>query len=61
MVSTYYGLQSLHETLERTTWHTAQHARQLIYILEGKDIAPDGPIGKVELSGLPLPEGIWDG
>ncbi len=60
-VSTYYGPQSLHETLERTTWHTAQHVRQLIYILEGQGIAPDGPIGEEVLSGLPLPEGVWDG
>lgn len=60
-VATYYGPQSLHETLERTAWHTGQHARQLLFILEGLDIAPDGPIGDRELSGLPLPDQVWDG
>ncbi|MBT5190968.1 MAG: NrdH-redoxin [Rhodospirillaceae bacterium] len=60
-VPTYYGPQPLHETLERTAWHTGQHVRQLMFILDGLNIAPDGPIGDRELSGLPLPEGVWDG
>jgi hypothetical protein len=58
---TYYGEQTLHELLERTTWHAAQHARQLLFILGRMSIEPDGPIGERELAGLPLPEGIWDG
>lgn len=28
MLPTYYGAQSLHELLERTTWHSGQHVRQ---------------------------------
>ncbi len=60
-VATYYGPQSLHETLERTAWHTGQHVRQMIFILEGLDIAPDRPIGDRELAGLPLPKEVWDG
>ena len=61
-VATYYGPQSLHETLERTTWHTAQHVRQMLMILEGLEISPDGgPIGERELAGLPLPKEVWDG
>ena len=60
-VATYYGPQSLHDILERTTWHTAQHVRQMLFILDGLDIAPDGPIGDCELAGLPLPTEVWDG
>lgn len=60
-VETYYGTQTLHETLERTTWHTAQHVRQLMFILEGLDIAADGPLSTHDLAGLPLPKEVWDG
>ncbi|MDE0942162.1 MAG: DinB family protein [Alphaproteobacteria bacterium] len=60
-VSTYYGPQSLHETLERTAWHTGQHVRQMLMILDGLKITPDGPIGDRELAGLPLPKEVWDG
>ncbi len=60
-VATYYGAQSLHDILERTAWHTAQHVRQILLVLEGLNIAPDGPIGQRELAGLPLPKEVWDG
>ena len=60
-VATYYGPQSLHEALERTTWHTAQHVRQLLFVLEGLNIAADGPLTEDDLAGLPLPTGVWDG
>jgi hypothetical protein len=59
-VSTYYGVQPMHEVLERTTWHSAQHARQVMSLLEQQAIAPDGPLGPPELGGLPLPEKLWD-
>ncbi|MBT6909513.1 MAG: NrdH-redoxin [Rhodospirillaceae bacterium] len=61
IVPTYYGPQSLHETLERTAWHTGQHVRQMLLILDGLNIVPDGPIGERELAGLPLPKEVWDG
>ncbi|MBL6953575.1 MAG: DinB family protein [Alphaproteobacteria bacterium] len=60
-VPTYYGPQSLHDILERTAWHTAQHVRQMLFILDGLNITPDGPIGNQELAGLPLPTEVWDG
>ena len=60
-VATYYGPQSLHEALERTTWHTAQHVRQLLFVLEGLNIAANGPLTERELAGLPLPQEVWDG
>ena len=57
---TYYGRQSLHQVLERTAWHGAQHARQLMMVLGTLGIAPDGPLGAADLAGLPLPEKVWD-
>ncbi len=33
-VSTYYGPQSAPEFMERTTWHSAQHLRQIYWFLD---------------------------
>ena len=30
----YYGAQTLHDYLERTTWHAGQHTRQLMWMME---------------------------
>jgi glutaredoxin len=60
VVNTYYGRQPAHKVLERTCWHTAQHCRQLMAVLEQLGIEPDGPLGVAELGGLPLPEKAWD-
>lgn len=59
-VATYYGPQSLHELLERTCWHAAQHVRQLAMALQDLGIAPARPLTDAELSGLPLPDKVWD-
>jgi hypothetical protein len=58
-VQVYYGPQSGHDLLERTTWHAAQHLRQL-YDLAGRlGITPPGPLPTAEFQGLPLPEALW--
>jgi glutaredoxin len=57
----YYGEQSLHDFLERTTWHAGQHARQLMWIVERLGLTPDGPLGEETFRGLPMPERVWDG
>lgn len=59
-VKTYYGDQPAHELLERSTWHSAQHGRQLMAVLERFGIQPDGPLTSKELAGLPLPERLWE-
>jgi hypothetical protein len=59
-LSTYYGPQPLHTVLERSTWHSAQHARQLAAVLERFGIAPDRPLTPQELAGLPLPERLFE-
>ena len=60
MMDTYFGRHSVHEVLERTTWHPTQHARQLVLILESLNIRPDRPLTAADLAGLPLPDKAWD-
>ena len=59
-MQTYFGSHPMHVVLERTAWHPAQHARQLMLILETLSIEPDGRLTAVDLAGLPLPEKAWD-
>ena len=59
-LDTYYGIHRAESVLERTAWHAAQHARQLMALLEQRGIAPDGALGEDALDGLPLPEGVYD-
>jgi len=59
-MDTYFGRHSLHEVLERTVWHPAQHTRQLVLILEEIGISADSPLTMRDLEGLPLPEKAWD-
>jgi glutaredoxin len=59
-VKLYYGTHPLHQFLERSTWHSAQHARQIIAVLERFGIAPDGPLGEKDYAGLPMPAGLWE-
>jgi glutaredoxin len=59
-VRTYYGERPLHELLERCTWHSAQHARQILSVLERLSVAPDGPLTAEHYAGLPLPKGLWE-
>ena len=58
-MDTYYGRKPLHEVFERTTWHSGQHARQLMSLLEQQGIPPDRPLVKADLQGLPLTDKIW--
>ena len=59
-VKTYYGERPMHELLERCTWHSAQHARQIISVLEGFGVKPNGPLTAADYAGLPLPKGLWE-
>jgi len=59
-LDTYYGPQPLHAVLERTTWHVAQHARQLERLLELRGITPEPRLAPTLLADLPLPHDIWD-
>jgi hypothetical protein len=59
-VKTFYGTPPAHQLLERSTWHSAQHTRQMMAVLERFGIEPDGRLNTEDLAGLPLPEGLWD-
>jgi len=59
-LSTYYGEQPLHHVMERCTWHSAQHARQIASVLESFGIAPKGPITADDYAGLPMPKALWE-
>ena len=59
-IGTYYGEQAAHDVFERTTWHSAQHCRQVAVMLERLGIVPVAPLKPEQLQGLPLPEGIWE-
>jgi hypothetical protein len=59
-IPTYYGAQPLHVVFERSTWHSAQHARQLIHVLERNNIKPNQPLTADDLAGLPLPERLFE-
>ena len=41
-VKTFFGMQPIYMLYERSTWHSAQHARQLTAVLEGRGIAEAG-------------------
>ena len=60
-VRTYYGMRPLHEVLERTAWHVAQHARQLDHIAAVVLALPSAPrLDPRQLAGLPVPQQVWD-
>ena len=59
-VKTYFGEMPTAKLFERATWHSAQHCRQLVAVLERMDIAPDRPLTAADLAGLPLPERLWE-
>ncbi len=61
IVDTFAGELDLHRVLERTTWHCAQHTRQLAMVLESLGIEAEDPLGPVDLQGLPMPTQVWDG
>ena len=59
-VPTYFGGTTRHEMLERTVWHSAQHARQIASLLEQAGVEPDRPLDQAAIEGLPLTGRIWD-
>jgi glutaredoxin len=58
-VQTYYGPRDLLDVMDRTTYHVAQHTRQLMLMLEEYGVKPDRPITVDDLKGVPVPEAAW--
>lgn len=59
-LETYFGTQPMHMLFERCTWHSAQHVRQLIHLLERYHVEPDRRLTPEDLAGLPLPERLFE-
>ena len=54
-----YGPQNGHDLLERTTWHAAQHLRQLYALASDLGVTPPEPLPISDFEGLPLPASLW--
>ena len=59
-MKTYYGAQPVHEVIERTVWHSTQHVRQIMSLLEREGQTVDRPLTADLLADLPLPGPGWD-
>ena len=59
VIKVYYGPQSGHDLLERTTWHAAQHLRQLYVLADRLGIKPSVPMPVAAFQGLPRPDALW--
>lgn len=59
-VDTYYGRRPGWELLERQTWHSAQHTRQLQAVLEGFNVPLKRSVPKELYDGLPMPVALWE-
>ncbi len=59
VVDVYYGPQGAHDLLERTTWHCAQHLRQVYVLAERLGVTPPAPLPVETFKGLPLPDALW--
>jgi glutaredoxin len=55
----FYGVHPLHNFLERSVWHSAQHTRQLYWWCEQLQIDLPPKFTPELTEGLPLPEGLW--
>ena len=60
-LQTYSGPQSLHELMERTTWHSGQHVRQYMMLLEKEGVTHHRPLVAADFAKLPMPQNVWDG
>jgi hypothetical protein len=45
--------------MERTTWHAAQHLRQLYWFAGKMGVTPMAPLGERDFQGLPIPRDVW--
>ena len=53
------GPLSGHDWLERTTWHAAQHLRQLHALVEALGLPPGELLPSADFARLPLPASLW--
>src|SRR5262249_30091515 len=58
-VDTYYGPQGAHDFMERTTWHAAQHLREIYWFLDQVGVEAEAPLTDTDLAALPIPRDVW--
>lgn len=58
--TTSYGALPLHLYLERATWHSAQHSRQIVEMLKSAGVEAPEVLPAPFFEGLPMPKGVWD-
>ena len=58
-VYTYYGEQTAHSLLDRTTWHAGQHLRQIHDLLEQHAVLTPGSLPAALFDKLPMPRAVW--
>ncbi len=52
LLETYYGPQTLHELLERSAWHSAQHVRHWSASVAGSTSSRTGTLSEEDLAGF---------
>ncbi len=59
-MTTDWGTLPAYEYFLRTTWHAAQHSRQLAWLLESIHIEPPGKLPDSVYADLPMPERLFE-
>jgi hypothetical protein len=59
VIDTYWGTKTVHEAMERETWHSGQHTRQVMMFLDKLEIPPEGRLTADDFDGLPMPKEVW--
>jgi glutaredoxin len=55
----YYDTQSNRQFLERTTWHTGQHLRQILWRVDSDNGTTRQVAAQPLFAGLPMPQAVW--
>jgi hypothetical protein len=55
-----YGDFPMHFYLERATWHSGQHSRQIVEMFNLAGLAAPDPLPESFFEGLPMPQRIWE-
>ncbi|MGH7683647.1 MAG: DinB family protein, partial [Vulcanimicrobiaceae bacterium] len=58
--TTSYGAFPMHKYLERATWHSGQHVRQILEMSHAAGIDIRDALPATVFAGLPIPQNIWD-
>jgi hypothetical protein len=58
--TTSYGAYPMHFYLERATWHSAQHSRQIVEMLKFAGVDATNALSAQFFAGLPIPKNIWE-